>query len=162
MLHEDRNCNDNSDRFTDSFTVGIGYVCGHRVRDSIRTAPLESEVSRAESDSLSMQSVVGISPERYRRYCDLLDRVGESEISFIKDRFESADPTDFRPEISIDQGGAGTTTHSYYVAIVRSDRTPPHIVDDVFDFLDQVGIGGYWAVYSTLGENWYIEMEMAW
>ena len=156
MLRADERCRGDADTLRAyAIEVGVDKVCDFwkhgRLWDAYGMAEGKPIQGATEEEMLE---AVGISPRRYERYLELLDHVGAKRAQLYQYGSDPAVPTYFL-------GGAGMVTSSYYVNVVRVSEPPEDIVEDVFDHIEEEGYGTY-AVYSKLGGDWYIEMDMMW
>lgn len=155
MLREDRSCTAGTGSLDGyAIEVGVDTVCDFWEREGRwdRFAIEGEPVWAATRDE--MLRAVNLTPERYERYLLLLGEVGAKRASIYSRTDQPAVPT-YR------LGGAGWVASSYYVNIVRLPERPEPVVDDVFAYIEREGYGTY-KVYSELGDNWYVEMNMMW
>ena len=93
--------------------------------------------------------------ERCDRYLNLLAVVGAEQSRVV------GEPDGSRA-VSLSLGGEGNYDQSYYIRAVKLGSEPDSVVADVFEHLEREGVGGSYSVYSPLGGDWYVELEMAW
>lgn len=165
MLREDRRCPAGADSLGEHSTgrygpdgyaieVGVDKVCdfwengGEWDRMSVDAAPIWN----ATQDE--MLESVGLAPERYGRYLDLLRQVRAKRARIYSRPEDPSVPTYWL-------GGAGWVASSYYVNVVRLPNRPEPLVEDVLAYIEREGYGTY-KVYSELGGGWYVEMDMMW